>query len=321
MQAEARFPAMGTDVHVVVVGGSLDHLDTARELVDDLERRWSRFRPDSEISRLNEAGGRPVRVSAETLAMVRLALEGARITDGRFDPTVLGAVLRAGYDRSLERLTNTSRNGHSDLDFGFARIVVDEAASTVTLPSGVGFDPGGIGKGYAADLLVRELLSRGAAGVCANVGGDLRVEGQAPESGPWAVAVQHPFRGRPAGMIGLRSGAVATSSRVRRAWGPKDDRRHHLIDPATGLPARTGLAAATVIAAEGWQAEVVAKAAFVAGLSEGLFLLASTGTDGVLVDDRGALYPSLGFDRFTGSGPGPSPAPRRALTTAGGGAR
>ncbi len=321
MQAEARFPAMGTDVHVVVVGGSLDHLDTARELVDDLERRWSRFRPDSEISRLNEAGGRPVRVSAETLAMVRLALEGARITDGRFDPTVLGAVLRAGYDRSFERLTDTSRNGHSNLDFGFARIVVDEAASTVTLPSGVGFDPGGIGKGYAADLLVRELLSRGAAGVCANVGGDLRVEGQAPESGPWAVAVQHPFRGRPAGMIGLRSGAVATSSRVRRAWGPKDDRRHHLIDPATGLPARTGLAAATVIAAEGWQAEVVAKAAFVAGLSEGLFLLASTGTDGVLVDDRGALYPSLGFDRFTGSGPGPSPAPRRALTTAGGGAR
>jgi len=312
---------MGTDVHVVVVGGSLDHLDTARELVDDLERRWSRFRPDSEISRLNEAGGRPVRVSAETLAMVRLALEGARITDGRFDPTVLGAVLRAGYDRSFERLTDTSRNGHSNLDFGFARIVVDEAASTVTLPSGVGFDPGGIGKGYAADLLVRELLSRGAAGVCANVGGDLRVEGQAPESGPWAVAVQHPFRGRPAGMIGLRSGAVATSSRVRRAWGPKDDRRHHLIDPATGLPARTGLAAATVIAAEGWQAEVVAKAAFVAGLSEGLFLLASTGTDGVLVDDRGALYPSLGFDRFTGSGPGPSPAPRRALTTAGGGAR
>ncbi|HEX9311537.1 MAG TPA: FAD:protein FMN transferase, partial [Actinomycetota bacterium] len=84
MQAEARFPAMGTDVHVVLTGGSVDHLETARELVDDLERRWSRFRPDSEISRLNEAAGRPVRVSAETLALLRLALEGARITGGRF---------------------------------------------------------------------------------------------------------------------------------------------------------------------------------------------------------------------------------------------
>src|SRR5439155_12312421 len=229
--AEARFPAMGTDMHVVVVGGSLDHLDMARELVDDLERRWSRFRPDSEISRLNDAAGRPVRVSAETLALVRLAVEGAQITDGRFDPTVLGAMLRAGYDRSFELLTDASPNGHSVLGSGFEGIVVDEEGSTVTLPAGVGFDPGGIGKGYAADLLVRELLSRGAAGVCANVGGDLRVEGQSAEGGPWAVAVQHPFRPRPVGVIGLRSGAVATSSRVRRAWGPKDDRRHHLIDP------------------------------------------------------------------------------------------
>jgi thiamine biosynthesis lipoprotein len=305
---------MGTDVHVVVVGGSLDHLDTARELVDDLERRWSRFRPDSEISRLNEADGRAVRVSAETLALVRVALEGARSTDGRFDPTVLGAVLRAGYDRSFELLTDASPNGHSGLGFGFEGIAVDEEHSTVTLPPGVGFDPGGIGKGYAADLVVRELMARGAAGVCANVGGDLRVEGDAPEGGPWAVAVQHPFQGKHVGLIGLRSGAVATSSRVRRPWGPKDDQRHHLIDPATGLPARTGLATATVIAAEGWQAEVVAKAAFVAGLSEGLFLLASTGTDGVLVDDRGALYPSLGFDRFTGS----TATPLRALATAGG---
>jgi thiamine biosynthesis lipoprotein len=309
---------MGTDVHVVVVGGSLAHLDTARELVDDLERRWSRFRPDSEISRLNEASGRPVRVSAETVALVRLAVEGARITDGRFDPTVLGAVLRAGYDRTFELLTDASGNGHSALTSGFDGIVVDEERSTVALPPGVGFDPGGIGKGYAADLVVRELLSGGAAGACVNVGGDLRVEGEAPAGGPWAVAVQHPFRGEPAGMIGLRSGAVATSSRVRRAWGPKDRRRHHLIDPATGLPARTGLAAATVIAAEGWQAEVVAKAAFVAGLSEGLYLLASTGTDGVLVDDRGALYPSLGFDRFTRSQPRLRSHSMRALAAAGG---
>src|SRR5207244_5757566 len=89
---------------------------------------------------------------------------GARITDGRFDPTVLGAMLRAGYDRSFELLTGASPNGHSVLGSGFEGIVVDEAASTVTLPERVGFDPGGIGKGFAADLLVRELLARGAAG-------------------------------------------------------------------------------------------------------------------------------------------------------------
>jgi thiamine biosynthesis lipoprotein len=96
--------------------------------------------------------------------------------------------------------------------------------------------------------------------------------------------------------------------RTRRTWGPASERRHHLIDPATGGPARTGLASVTVVAAEGWQAEVVAKAAFVSGLSEGLFLLASTGTEGLLVDDRGAVYPSLGFDAFAARAEAPDGA-------------
>ncbi len=172
----------------------------------------------------------------------------------------------------------------------------------MTLPPGVGFDPGGIGKGYAADLLSQELLSHGAAGVCVNVGGDLRVHGEGPGrgAGAWTIGIEHPLDPKATELIGLRSGAVATSSRTRRTWGPSDDRRHHLIDPRTGLSARTGLLSATVVAAEGWQAEVVAKAAFIAGLSEGLALMASTGTDGLLVDDRGSVYPSFGFNRFTG---------------------
>src|SRR6266567_1550632 len=303
MQAETRFRAMGSDIHVVLVGGSPSLLETARSFVDCLESRWSRFRPASEISLLNQLAGVPVRVSSHTMGLVRRAIEGARATEGRFDPTVLGAVIRAGYDRSFELLTDATLDSGSPLGFGFERIVLDEAASTVAHPEGVGFDPGGIGKGYAADLLAEELLSRGAAGVCANVGGDLRVEGEGPNGEAWTVAIEHPSVGTPVATVGLRSGAVATSARTRRAWGPPGDRRHHLIDPSTGRPARTGLASATVVAAEAWQAEVVAKAAFVAGLSEGLFVLASTGTEGLLVDDRGSAYPSFGFHRFTEAKP------------------
>lgn len=99
-----RFRAMGADVHLLVVGGPPSLLDEARELVEALEARWSRFRPDSEVSRLNQQAGRPVRVSPETLTLVRRALHGAAVTAGRYDPTVLGAVLRAGYDRSFELL-------------------------------------------------------------------------------------------------------------------------------------------------------------------------------------------------------------------------
>jgi thiamine biosynthesis lipoprotein len=303
VDGELRFRAMGCDVHVLFAGGRPDLLDSSRGLIDDLERRWSRFRADSEISLLNQHAGRPVRVSRQTVELVRHALEGARVTAGRYDPTVLGAVIRAGYDRSFELLgagpAGSTHSAGSTLDLGWERVVVDQVLSTVTLPRGVGFDPGGIGKGYAADLVVAELLVEGAAGACVNVGGDLRVEGEAPGGGSWAVAVEHPLTGRPAAMLGLRAGAVATSSRTRRAWGPQGDRGHHLIDPATGRSASSGLASATVIAAEAWQAEVLAKAAFVAGHRKGLAILEANGTEGLLIDDAGAVHPSAALWRFT----------------------
>jgi FAD:protein FMN transferase len=300
--AELRFRAMGCDVHVLVVGGPRGLARLARDRVEELERRWSRFRPGSEISRLNRLAGSPVHVSPVTLGLVRRALEGAAVTGGRYDPTVLGDVLRAGYDRPFERLTGDPAGGRSRLGRGWDRVEVDRAGSAVTLPAGVGLDPGGIGKGYAADLLVAELRAAGAAGVCANLGGDLRVGGRPPGGGSWVVGIEHPLRPALAATVTVDRGAVATSSRVRRAWGPAGDRRHHLIDPATGRPASGGLAAVTVLAAEGWQAEVLAKAAFLGGLGQGPALLAAAGADGLLVDDRGGLHPTAGFGRFVAAG-------------------
>lgn len=302
--AELRFRAMGSDVHVLV-NGPAGLLQVARDRIEELERRWSRFRPDSEISRLNALAGSPMAVSVETLGLVGRALEGARVTGGRYDPTVLGDMLRAGYDRTFEGLADASERGGpggSALGRGWAGVVVDPAGSSVTLPAGVGLDPGGIGKGYAADLVVEELRAAGAAGVCANLGGDLRAEGRAPGGGFWVVGIEHPLRPGLAATVTLGRGAVVTSSRVRRAWGPAADRRHHLIDPATGAPADTGLAAVTVLAARGWQAEVLAKAAFLGGLDRGRALLTVAGADGLLVDDRGGLHPTGGFGRFLAGG-------------------
>ena len=294
--AELRFRAMGSDVQVLV-DGPAELLQVARDRVEELERRWSRFRPDSEISRLNAHAGSPMAVSVETLGLVGRALEGARVTAGRYDPTVLGDVLRAGYDRTFGEFGDAAGDG-SALGRGWAGVVVDAAGSSVTLPAGVGLDPGGIGKGYAADLVAEELRAAGAAGVLVNLGGDLRAEGRAPGGGSWVVAIEHPLRPGLVATVALGRGAVATSSRVRRAWGPPADRRHHLIDPATGRPADTGLAAVTVLAARGWQAEVLAKAAFLGGLDRGLALLTAAGADGVAVDDHGGLHPSRGFGQF-----------------------
>jgi thiamine biosynthesis lipoprotein len=298
--AELGFPAMGTDVQVVVVGGRPGLVDMAGPFIDDLERLWSRFLPDSEVSRMNAGAGSVVPVSPETLALVERALRGARVTGGRYDPTVLGALLRAGYDRTFVSLADGRPTSRSMLTSGWERIVVDRRASSVTLPTGVGFDGGGIGKGYAADLLVDALIAAGAAGACVSVGGDLRAEGEPPGPEPWTITIEHPARVEPAALVGLRSGAVATSTRTRRTWGAPEDRRHHLIDPTTGQPARTGVLSATAIAAEAWQAEVLAKAAFLGGVARGLDLLVAAGADGLIVDDDGEVCGTPGLGAFTG---------------------
>jgi len=297
MEAEARFRAMGADAHLIVVGGGAHLVDGARELIEDLELRWSRFRPASEVSLMNAMAGAPVRVSETTRLLVERSLDGARATDGRFDPTVLGDLIRAGYGGSYETLPPDAPPEDSSLRRGCEGIVVDRAAGTVALPLGVGFDPGGIGKGLGADLVVRHLLEAGADGACVNLGGDLRVAGRSPIGSCWAIAVDHPLWPAPVATVGLVDGAVATSARTRRTLGPPQEGRHHLIDPRTGASA-AGMLSATAIAAEGWQAEVLAKAVFVSGVSRGLELLDAMGAAGLVVDDEAETRVTRGLERF-----------------------
>lgn len=297
---ETRFPAMGSDAHVIVVAGSAPHLDLARTRVEALERRWTRFRDDSELSRLNRACGRPVVVSTDTYELVARAVDGWRITRGWFDPTVLPAMLDAGYDRDFSALDRVARDPRraSDGDSparpapGCDGIVLDPVVRAVRLPPGVGIDAGGIGKGLAADLVVAELLDAGAPGACVNLGGDLRVGGEAPEPAGWCIALD----GSTA-TVNLRSGGVATSSRLRRRWWRAGREYHHLIDPRTGAPARSRLLETTVVAGEAALAEVLATAAAVAGEIEGRAIVQAAGATGCFLDDTGA-HPLPGWGAF-----------------------
>jgi len=101
---------MGSDAHLIVVGGSVASLERARDMIGELEATWSRFLDNSEVTVLNRQAGRPVPVSAETLALVERALEGARVTEGRYDPTLLRHLERVGYDRSFELLAEEGSN-------------------------------------------------------------------------------------------------------------------------------------------------------------------------------------------------------------------
>jgi thiamine biosynthesis lipoprotein len=293
---ELRFRAMGSDVHLVVVG---DHrlLAMARARIEDLERKWSRFIDTSEISRLNRRRGRPVAVSGDTFRLVRRALEGWRATGGRFDPTVLGDMIRAGYDRPFEAIVVRADGGVSTLQRNCGAIVTDSARRTVTLPADAGFDPGGIGKGLAADIVASEMLDAGAEGACINLGGDLRAEGAGP-GGAWVIGVEHPGDSGEIARVELAAGAVATSGTRARAWTVAGDRRHHLIDPSTGLSSATATVALTAIAREAAWAEVATKAAILSAPGWELDTLEELGCEGLLVDGDGSIRSTHNIDRY-----------------------
>lgn len=259
---------MGTEVLVVVIGGPPHLAELAHQRIRTLEARWSRFEARSEISRLNRAhGGRPTIVSADTYRLVETAVSAWHRTAGRFDPTVLGAMVAGGYDRTFDELpADRSSSAEPTAAPGCAGIVLDPVLHAVTLPTGVGLDPGGIGKGLAADMVATELLSLGAHGALVDLGGDIRVVGRGPYDGAWVVEVEDPDdAGRTLLRVALTDAAIATSSTKRRRWSIDGAPRHHLIDPATGRGPTSRLVAATVIAGEAWWAEALTKAVLVAG--------------------------------------------------------
>lgn len=262
---------MGSDAHLMVVGGDDTILRRGEERVRELERRWSRFLDMSELNRLNRSAGCLAIVSADTFNLVTKAVSAWRATGGRFDPTVGPALAAHGYDRDFRDLvasTTPSVLTASRPAPGLDGIEMFSGISAITLPVGVSLDAGGIGKGLAADLTARFLVAEGAEGALVSLGGDLRAIGRPPSSEGWVVTVPDPMRSeRELLRLAMPGGGVATSSRMRRRWRTTSGDAHHLIDPRTGRPAQTGVVAVTVVAGEAWWAEAVAKALFLAGPS------------------------------------------------------
>ena len=281
---------------MIVVGGPGTLAREAEHRIADLERRWSRFEANSEVNALTRHAGSPVVVSAETRELVERAIVAWRMTGGLFDPTVLGALLRAGYDRSFEQLGPAPSGRASDLTTNAGAIEV--IANSVRLPRGTGFDPGGIGKGLAADIVVDELRSAGAEGVCVNLGGDVRVEGAGPTGDGWTVAIDYPERARAIARVGVARGAVATSTTLKRRWHVDGQPQHHLIDPASGRPSESDLTFVTVVAGHAWTAEVLAKVLLLHGTPIPLDLVAAHGAAALTVDQHGGVTTSPGLASY-----------------------
>lgn len=226
------------------------------------DRRFSRFRQDSELSSVNAGTGDWTRVSDPFARLLRFALNGARRSGGLFDPTVLEAVVASGYDRDFAEVVArtpaappATRGPHANWR------LVEVRGPQVRLPEGMGLDFGGVAKGWTVDraaLATKRLLPWALV----NAGGDLRLVGRPPRG--WLdIGLEDPLHAdAEAARVRIEAGAVATSSVTARVWGPG---LHQLIDPRTSLPAATEVLQATMWAETCAEADIRSKWALLAG--------------------------------------------------------
>ena len=263
-----NFKAMGSTIDVWL---NANNNDEARILTDipGLFERWedrfSRFRPTSELSQLNANAGHWQQLSLVMSDLVDLALKAAAATNGLFNPLILTALEAAGYDHSFNDpaafvpgnvLSPAAVPDYRDIEY-------DAQRHLLHLPAGSRLDLGGIVKGWAAQQAADYLSQVGPCLV--DAGGDMVGSGSPDETGGWLVNIPHPHTDQILRVVRLTNAAIATSGSDYRRWIRDGHTYHHLIDPRTGQPAQSDILSATVIAPNGVDAEIWAKAALISG--------------------------------------------------------
>jgi thiamine biosynthesis lipoprotein len=268
-----EFRAMGCEMLAAIDAETRPALlSKVPEWFEEWEQTLSRFRFDSELMRLNQTRGRPVNVSETLWDVLQIARRAEELTDGLVTPSLLDAIIEAGYDRPFDMLPHqTTHRPIPNLTTALpmTAITIDERNHTVTLPAGLSLDLGGVAKGWAAHQAMKRLQAEGPA--LMNAGGDIAISGSRADGSPWPIGITNPFKPtEEIEILLLQAGGVATSGKDRRRWIRNGVLQHHIIDPVTNQPAATDLLTVTVIAPDVMEAEAMAKATFILGSRAGL---------------------------------------------------
>jgi thiamine biosynthesis lipoprotein len=271
-----RFACFGSHCTVLVSGADATHSASAaalaaRRSLELWHEQFSRFLPDSELSRLNADRRREVPVSPLLARLVAAVGAAGRLSGGLVDATLIEPLQAAGYEHDLGEPLELARElapaparkpASASPARAWSKLEVDLRSGVVTRPPGLQIDSGGLAKGLFADVLAARLARHRSFAVdCA---GDLALGGHAGAAR--RVEVESPLDGSVLHTFELRSGGVATSGIARRSWLDGDGRpAHHLLDPASGRPAFTGIVQATALAPSALEAEIRAKCALLAG--------------------------------------------------------
>lgn len=287
------FTALGTQCEVQYVAPSGDAQATGFERaavnwVTAFEARYSRFRPDSLIGRINAAAGREwVEVDAEMEALLKLCDTLHFLTQGILDPTALPLIRLWNYKAEQPRIPAAAEIAAARALVGWKK--VQRASGKIFLPeAGMALDFGGFGKEYAVDLVAQIAREHGLPGALVDFGHDLRAVGTPPGRPAWHIGLEDPLKpGDVAGSIGVVEKGVASSGDYIRGFTIDGKRYGHIVDPRTGWPVANGCMQATVIAGTCLQAGMLSTAAFVLGVPKGIELIQGCpGAEGLLVTER-----------------------------------
>lgn len=297
VHASLDFAAMGTECQVQVWAPISAHELAAlpRSRVELLDRAWSRFRADSELSHVNRvAGSGPIWVSDDFAHLVRAMREGWEISGGLFDPTITPSLNAWGYNATFSEVLGRSDQFPSRPNVaaapGMGDVLIN--GNELTMPGGVELDSGSVGKGLAADIVSAEIIEAGAIGVLVNLGGDVAVRGIPGDHSDWVIEIvderatessagKFTFPGLPDTHAG-----IATSTTMKRSWAHG---LHHIINPRTGEVATTTAAQVSVLSNSGTRAEIIATAALLSNDPEAV--ITSFGAEGVVLP-----YPTYQVD-------------------------
>jgi FAD:protein FMN transferase len=304
------FSVFGTTATLLV--SDPGSLEDARAIADAelsaVDRACSRFRPDSELSALNGSGGAVVSVSELFAQLLEAALRAARLTDGDVDPTCGQALAEIGYDRDFALLRAAAPQPPLARRLarpvpGWRCVQLDGERRLAQLTNGAQLDLGATAKAWAADRCADLIAARTGSGALVSLGGDIAVVGPPPADG-WRVRVTDDHAAgpdAPGQTVTIRSGGLATSSTTVRAWAVGGTRMHHIVNPATGLPAVSCWRTASVAAGSCVDANTASTAAIIRGAGATTWLQ-QAGLPARLVRADGTVETTAGWPSDPGPG-------------------
>lgn len=294
--------AIGTVCSIRIIdGGSQRALDEAFARLAAIEEVMSANKDGTVVDALNKAaGGAPVKVPADLMAVLRRSALYAELSEGAFDPTIGPLVKLWGIGSDGERVPEPAEIEAALRLIDYRGLNLDAGAGTAALARpGMRVDLGAIAKGYAADEVARILKDRGVKAAIVDLGGNIMAVGKKPDGTPWRIGVQDPFddRGAYIGLAQVPGGTTVVTSGIYERYftGPSGEHYHHILDVRTGYPVESDLVSVTIIAASSMDADGLSTAVFALGLERGMALVESRrDVEAVFIDSSKRVYLSSG---------------------------